>query len=125
MFIEKLTDAQLLDLHKKLVCPASEFVSKTINDDDDTYPHSLSITFLEFGWSFDDGEEDTGLETEYRYTDFDRPYCFDTTDSDIDINIMYEYMYNIFGSRYLKALIKNKIGLNSKLLKAIFNPIKK
>lgn len=94
-YIHRLTDEELLELHRYTVCDDTNDV---ISDDRCSYYQEIS--FME-NWPEEDGSA-SYVETNYRYTDFEPPYCYDTSADPSEKSKFYLWMVARFGKDYIK-----------------------
>ena len=103
-YITKLSKEELLELHRYAVCADTKDI---IREDGNSDGDSQEVTALE-NWPEEDGMEDY-IETEYSYTDFEPPHCYDACGgSPEERERFYSWMLARFGKDYIKDYLENK-----------------
>lgn len=106
-YVSRLTDKQLLDLHK--LCQIQDITDEVECSSDED---GCSVVFYE-GSKEVDGTTHY-LYTSYDYFDFERPNCHDAGNAPCDMEMYYGFMIGVFGEAYLLDLIKHKLRVSDK-----------
>ena len=109
-WIDKLSKAELLELHKSVVCADTNGINELYVERDSNY---IDIDFNE-NWPYEDGTP-SYIPTNYRYYDFDYEDC--DTSGEPNNGAYRTWMAKRFGKEYINDMLRRKLGVDMEELK--------
>lgn len=118
MFIEKLTDKELTELHK-ILFGGNNILSDRSKVHNSNNGDFIEVVFDEDGWITDDNSFER-IPTLYQYYDFVRPEAHDFDTKDVKLIKFYHYMVNRFGTDYSRMLLKYTFNTDQDIASILF-----
>lgn len=109
-WINKLSNEELLELHRYAVCPDTNSIDDLYIDEEDG---CIDIDFNE-NWPYEDGTP-SYVPTNYRYYDFD--YENYDTGGEPTNGAYRTWMVKRFGKEYINDMLHRKLGVDIEFLK--------
>ena len=114
-WINKLSKAELLELHKFAVCADTNGIDDLYVDRDGNYIDHIDIDFSE-NWPYEDGTP-RYVPTKYLYYDFDYDDC--DTSGEPNNGAYRTWLAKRFGKEYINDMLRRKLGVDVEALKEL------